>query len=302
MFSKPQHARAPLRYILGEHLADTFDWSSLRLEPGTHVDERFRDSLSDLLFSVRRRDSAARTLAYLLWDHQSSPDTMMPLRLLCYGGRALHDYTERSDAVRGYVPPLIPVLLYQGSKAWPGPFQLSELHVRSGEPALPVFMDLRMIVHELGDDSLPAHDLTTLTRAALRLMRLAAMGRLDGNHAAVIAGWITAVHRAHGYAAFRVLMEYIARASKQEDIVDELIEHASEDMEEEFFSAADKLEARGSARTQREILVELLEQRFGSLPASADARIYAAEPGQVRGWILRLHDSKALDDVFAERP
>ena len=44
----------------------------------------------------------------------------------------------------------------------------------------------------------------------------------------------------------------------------------------------------------------LIEQRFGTLPTDVDARVRNAEPKQVRSWILRLHGSATLDDVFAE--
>ncbi len=124
VFSQVEHARATLHELVGEELAAELDWSTLRVEPGTYVEEALLGSMSDLVFSACFRGSARRALVYLLWDHQRQPDRMMPLRLHNYGGRALHDYTQRGDAIPGYVPTLIPILVYQGPGEWPGPYLL----------------------------------------------------------------------------------------------------------------------------------------------------------------------------------
>jgi predicted transposase YdaD len=61
-FSQVAHARAVLRHLVGEDVAARLRWSTLRLEPGTYVEEALRDSMSDLLFSVRFRGSRRRGL------------------------------------------------------------------------------------------------------------------------------------------------------------------------------------------------------------------------------------------------
>jgi hypothetical protein len=306
-FSRVEHARAPLRELVGEELAAELDWSTLRLEPGTYVEEALRGSMSDLLFSACFRGSARRALGYLLWGHQSQPDRMMPLRLYNYGGRALHDYTERGDAIPGYIPTLIPILVYQGPGEWPGPHLLSDLSLLPGEPAPPVHVDLRMIVHALGDDSLPPSELTTLARTTLRLLRLAALGQLVAANAARVASWLDRVHDAHGYDDYRTLMEYIEAVVKEEGMIEAIIEHSREDVRDSAMSAFGPIEARGWEKGRvegeawgRALLLRQLGHRFGSLPQSVKARVLAAEPRQVEDWALRLLTAASLAEALGD--
>jgi predicted transposase YdaD len=313
VFSRVEHARGALRELVGEELAGRLQWSELRLVPGTYVEEALRDSMSDLVFSVRFRGSRHRALAYLLWDHQRQPDRLMPLRLFNYGGRAVHDYTESIDAIPGYVPTLIPILVYQGPGEWPGPYLLSDLSTLPGEPPPPILADLRMIVHELRDDSLPPSELTELARTTLRLLRLAALGQLVVANAERVARWLDGVHEAHGYGDHRALLEYIYAAGSDEGMIEAIIEHTREDLKDTVMSIADKLEARGEARGRAEgeargraegeargraLLLRMLERRFGALPEDAHARVLAATPAQVEAWTLRVLDAAAIEDVL----
>jgi hypothetical protein len=311
-FSRVVHARGALRVLVGEELAPSLDWSTLRLEPGTYVEEALRGSMSDLLFSLCFRGSVRRALGYLLWDHQRQPDRMMPLRLHNYGGRALHDYTLRGDAIPGYVPTLIPILVYQGPGEWPGPRLLSELSLLPDEPSPPVHVDLRMIVHSLGEGSLPSSELTTLARTTLRLLRLAALGQLVLENAERIARWLDRVHDAHGYDDCRALMEYVALAGSDEGMIEAIIEHTREDVKETAMSTADHLEARGWKKGREagreegreegraSLLLRMLEHRFGRLSEQVREKVLEASPRRVDAWALRLLSASSLAEVLGE--
>ena len=65
---------------LRTELATAIDWSTLRLEPASFVKRDLKRSHSDLLFSVKFNER--RVLIYLLFEHQSTIDASMPLRLL----------------------------------------------------------------------------------------------------------------------------------------------------------------------------------------------------------------------------
>jgi hypothetical protein len=304
VFSRVEHARGALRRLVGGALAAQLDWRSLRIEPGTYVEESLRGSMSDLLFSVRYLGSRRRALLYLLWDHQRQPDRMMPLRLLNYGGRALHDYTQLHDAIPGYVPTLIPILVYQGPGEWPGPFCLSELSALPDEPAPPVHVDLRMIVHSLQDDSLPPEELTSLARTTFRLLRLAALGQLVIANAARIARWLEEVHDHHGYGDYRALLEYIASAGRDEGMIESIVEHTRDDVKESAMSTADYIHERGRAEGSKQgragLLLRQLVHRFGPLPPAVEAKVRGAEPQRLDDWALRLLTAASLDEALRE--
>jgi predicted transposase/invertase (TIGR01784 family) len=79
VFSQPEYAVAFFRSHLPPAIAAETDWGSLAVVPGSFVKSSLQQVHSDLLFSVRI--GGCGTLLYLLFEHQSSPDAAMPLRM-----------------------------------------------------------------------------------------------------------------------------------------------------------------------------------------------------------------------------
>lgn len=307
-FAQVDHARDMLRLLVGEQAARLFDWSTLKLEPGSYIDERLSASMSDLLFSLRFRDSQHRGLVYLVWDHQRDPHVYMPLRMLNYSGRALRDYTRSRGAIHGYLPPIIPILIYQGPGSWPGPIRLSDLHHIPGESAPPVFVDLHMVVHELHDDSIPHEELTVFARNALRVLRAAALGALVVEHAKRIAEWVAEVHGNSEHDDFEAIVEYILQATKDRELMRNIYQYVSEKKTDDTMSGVDWLREDGKAEGRVEgrvegtatLLLRLLDQRFGKLPRDIWDRVRGGSLPELERWASRLLVVASLDEVFAE--
>jgi hypothetical protein len=50
---------------------------------------------------------------------------------------------------------------------------------------------------------------------------------------------------------------------------------------------------------QREVLLRLLTERFGSLPAGITQRVGRASRSELERWVGRILEAASLDDVFA---
>src|SRR6185295_13119909 len=81
-FSQVEHAASILRALLPAPLSAAIDWSTLEVRPGSFIDEALADRHTDLLFSVRIAGRDARI--HVLYEHQSTPDPLMPFRVLRY--------------------------------------------------------------------------------------------------------------------------------------------------------------------------------------------------------------------------
>ena len=90
-FEQPEHAAGELRALVPPELAARIQWDTLKLEPGSLVDEDLRELHTDLLFSAQLKDEGEgrQVLSYLLFEHQSTPDRLMAVRLLVYVSRVL---------------------------------------------------------------------------------------------------------------------------------------------------------------------------------------------------------------------
>ena len=82
VFSRTENAAGELRAVLPAALSARIDWASLRLVDGRFVDPELADRLTDLLFAANIAGREA--FVYLLLEHQSTIDLLMPLRLLRY--------------------------------------------------------------------------------------------------------------------------------------------------------------------------------------------------------------------------
>ncbi|MQY21570.1 RpnC/YadD family protein [Nocardia macrotermitis] len=68
-----------------------------------------------------------------------------------------------------------------------------------------------------------------------------------------------------------------------------------------------QIEARGmargielaEARGRAEVLIEVLDAKFGPLPTTLERRVQAATPEQVRTWLAQVLTVTTLDEMFA---
>ncbi len=77
-------ARSFLQAYLPQKLSQVLNWSTLQLLEGSFIDEDLRGSETDLLYEVEHISGDESLWAYVLLEHQSTPDRWMRFRLLKY--------------------------------------------------------------------------------------------------------------------------------------------------------------------------------------------------------------------------
>ena len=117
VFSDADEAASLLRTALPDTIRESFEWTTLTLVEGTFVDEELHESQSDLLYRVRHTATGQAVSMYLLFEHQSSPDRWLRLRLLRYCCR-IWEAERRDGPERRELRPIVPVVFYQGARGW----------------------------------------------------------------------------------------------------------------------------------------------------------------------------------------
>lgn len=113
VLSDPTMATAFFKEHLPPAITSMLDWSSLRLEPGSFITQSLHQAHSDLLFSIQAAGS--QCFLYLLFEHQTTVDKLMPLRLLNYTLEIMRGHVE----IQGLpLPPVLPIVLHQGPDRW----------------------------------------------------------------------------------------------------------------------------------------------------------------------------------------
>ena len=148
VFSDASEAAGLLQTALPATVRNSFDRTTLTLVGGSFVDEDLQGSQSDLLYQVEHAATGQPVSMYLLFEHQSSPDPWMRLRLLRYGCR-IREADRRDDPDRRELRPIVPVVFYQGARDWNHSTEFSDLFPEAARalPWVPRF------AHELLDQT-----------------------------------------------------------------------------------------------------------------------------------------------------
>ncbi len=309
IFGQPQNAAAELQHVLPGHLAARIDWASLSLEPGSYVDDHLADQHSDLLFSARARGTSNSIFVYLLFEHQSTCDPMMALRLLGYMVRI---WTRHAQAHPGKPLPLIlPAVLAQVPGGWTAAARFADLFstslhaLTSGVPDFTYFVD---DLHHADDDDLKARALSEQARLSLWLMRDA---RDTAMLLRTLARWAPALEALAGSVpgknALYVLLRYVALVSRDLQLADfrAKLRGIAPTAEAIAMTLAERLRAeghaRGEAKGKADAVLVLLRGRGLHVPPDAEQRIQAcADPEVLDRWLVRAASASDPSELFAD--
>src|SRR5690606_4344095 len=96
------------RTALPAHVAGRLDLSTLERRPGSYVSKELEKTVSDVVYTCRRRDGKGSVEVSLLLEHKSSPDRYTPVQV---GGYLFSAYRAQLRQ-GGQLTPVIPILLY----------------------------------------------------------------------------------------------------------------------------------------------------------------------------------------------
>lgn len=326
VFGRADLAADVWRRLLPAEVFDLLDVERAERVDTEQIDALLRSRRADLIFRVPLRGRPGRcAFVFLLMEHQSTPDPLMPFRVLCYGLGALANYVVDHKAEHGRaprrLPTIIPMVVYQGARPWTGPRRLSEVFDLPPEAArllgahLP---EMELLIDDLcrGDDTTSAVDnpLTTAARMVMRYVR----GERDP--AGFLEGWVAHLDRVaddpEAWALVEVLASYLYDASDRldpDDIV-EAVQSAPRRHPEAMMNLAEKFEERGRlkgieqgiekgierghARGARKVLIRLLQMRFGELSPATIERLEGADADTLERWAERVLSASRLADVL----
>ena len=117
LFSHPRMIEELLCSFVHEPWVGQLDFSTLEKVSGSYISDDLRDREDDVVWKVRIGDSWV--YLYILLEFQSTIDRFMAVRLLTYIGLLYQDLIK-SRQIKGKqkLPPVFPLVLYNGQKRW----------------------------------------------------------------------------------------------------------------------------------------------------------------------------------------
>ena len=327
LFSHPEMVADLMRGFVREEWVAQLDFSTLERVSASAVSDDLREREDDIVWRLRWGE---RWLyLYLLLEFQSSVDRFMAVRLLTYVGLLYQDLIKAQAIAPGAkLPPVLPIVLYNGEKRWWARQSLAEL----SEPDLPAALAryqprLRYLLLE--ERAYDEQELAGLRNVAAALFRLENSRRAEDIERvlAALVEWLgdpaqTALRRSFVVWLKRVLLPARVPGVDIPDVIElqeirtmlaERVKKWTEEWKQEGLQAGlqkgrqvglqeGRQEGRregmliGEARLLRRQLV----RRFGDLPEWVGERLSQATEIELERWSERLLESDSLEAVFED--
>jgi len=130
LFSHPAMVADLLKGYLAREWIGELDLERLESIPESHLSDDLRERHNDCIWRLPWRDPAGGAevwlYIYLMLEFQSTIDPTMPVRILSYLGLLYQDLLRAKEVQPDDLPPVLPVVLYNGRPRWQVPNQIAD--------------------------------------------------------------------------------------------------------------------------------------------------------------------------------
>jgi len=298
-------------------LQEQLDFSTLKAEKDTFIDEAFKASEADLLYSVQLHNQSTAYL-YLLCEHASTVDKNIAFRVLVYLVNIMkHHVAQHPDQP---LPVIIPLVLYTGKPTWTAPLDIFPLFGEQEALARSVWPPAYQLVdiHRCSDDELKQRDFSGLieyvfknaqTRDVHKFLEnafpwLAQIAQKNSQQAILLGQnlvfYIAGINKHLDKTTFNQLAEQHLTATPLRSTMMTLAEQWKEEGRSEVMARAEQWKQEGRQEGEVLLLKALLIRRFGPLPAEYVARLESASSEQLMVWGEKILDARTLSDIFEQ--
>ncbi|MBV6322933.1 Rpn family recombination-promoting nuclease/putative transposase [Duganella violaceipulchra] len=301
LFAHPEMVRDLLLGFVSGEWVRQLDLTSFERVNGSYVSDGGVQRHSDMVW--RARLAGEWIYIYLLLEFQSRSDHWMALRMQVYIGLLYQDLIKRHELPRpGRLPPVFPVVLYNGDKPWTASRTLIDLVVSVPDDLLLLQASQRYLLIDQTRLELSAiASINNFAAAAFRVVRLETETEIVDESTA----WCQLPEFAVSTPVWSGLSRWSARRL-QRLTRERKIKIANVAEEGHAMSVpviknfADAWRYEAALYEHRERLRKLLAKRFGKIPARLNGRIEYAEMDDLDLWFDRIFDAKNIKEIFVE--
>jgi predicted transposase YdaD len=319
IFNRAQMIEEILRRFATGPWAAHLDYSTLAPVPADFMAKYLKKYEADIIWRVRYGPKKGDWFfVFVLMELQSSAPRFMALRLLGYVIQLCETLLEHGKYLparrpRRLLPPVLPVVLYNGEKPWTAPLSLAELFQPMDGYTPPDFRYVVLDVNRYPPEELrPVEDVTSGVFLMEQSKDVADLELVldelkevvdDPGLARDIALLVSDVAN-----KLELREEEIPRFENLEEVRMSLLQRAekwtqqwkAEGMAEGEAKGLAKGEAKGRRLGMAKTLKNQAECRFGDLPDWAVDRIDRADVDTLERWSYRVLDATVLEGIFRD--
>jgi predicted transposase/invertase (TIGR01784 family) len=274
VFSKKETAVDFLSNMLPADVLELLDLGTAEIRKDSFVDDELKEFFSDLLYEVKL---AGRTgYIYVLFEHKSFPDRFTSLQMLKYMIQIWE--LHRQQSTKRDLPVILPLVLYQGISTWDEGDRFSRL-LDSGQEALfPYVPDFKLILIDLSRYSDEQIKGGVVARVLLLTMKYALRDELPEKLLEMLKLLNDLADKKKGLECLELLFRYLVQATdklSKEDFQKALsaIPEKGDSMPTLAEQWMEEGEVKGRLSEARDVIIELLEEQFGTVPSSLSEKL-----------------------------
>ncbi|MFA7605208.1 MAG: Rpn family recombination-promoting nuclease/putative transposase [Rhodocyclaceae bacterium] len=313
LFSDKLMVRDLVQGFIDDPWLHRLDFDTLERVNGQYVTEDMRQREDDVVWRVKSGEDWL--YLYLLIEFQSTDERFMTLRMMVYVGLLYQDLVRQKQlGPQGLLPPVLPIVLYNGEPRWRAPTELSALL-----PRLPGFLaalqpQMRYLLIDEGaypEEALRAlpHNLAAgIFRLEQPLSPEQVQHAIDAlEHTTrpeqyrtvrrLIAIWLRAVLKRN--RKYPILLPELDDLQELRIMLSQRIEQWAEGF---IAKGEQKGRLEGRLEGQARILARQLTRRFGLLPDWAAQRLNHATEQELEAWSEAVLDADSLNAIFGHPP
>ena len=124
VFTNPKVVKEFFEAHLPEKVKEAIDLNTIEPQKDSFISDKLKQQISDILFAAKFNNEEG--YIYCLLEHASTPDKMLPLRLVKYMSAIIDQHLKKSE--NNKLPIIYPLVLYTGQKPFPYSTDLFELY------------------------------------------------------------------------------------------------------------------------------------------------------------------------------
>jgi hypothetical protein len=323
LLENPGNVRDLLR-LLGVPVVPRIDFTRMQVEPAQFVQRDYRHLESDVVLRaplrVGPRGRPRWITIYILIEHQSEPDRFMVFRVLEYVlqiyKRQLRHWQQEHGSLDDFLfQPVLPVVLYSGTRAWDRLARFAELLEADEDLAglTPEFRPLFLNVSQASEAALEAQGGAfglLLRLVQQRRLRRAVFERTLRRVVRALEEQLAEADRGRWLELLSYLsaLIYHEREEPEREPMRRLVENSVQEAphRREVFDMGKTIAealmeegaAREAARSRQQILLRLLRGRFRRVPAGVVKRVEnTTDVAQLDAWLDAFAKAQKLADV-----
>jgi len=320
VFSHPEFVQQLIEGFMPHEIAQIMDFNTLKNHSGNYITPLFEEKFEDVVWSVEIswEGVTQRVYLYILLEFQSQVDQTMPIRLMHYTA-CFYDHLLKHRETRPSqgLPPVLPIVLYNGSQRWSAKQDIYEMV----QPEPPAFLRVyqphlryhlvdegRYTDAELGLHPTPLSGMFSVENAGdsweslqRAVDRIVAIIQADPNKERVdrvITRWIK---RHLSRLGADVNLDQLNSLVEDKNMLAENLENLvkKERLQgEQIGVQRGRMEGRMEGESR--LLRKMIEIKFGAIPEWAESVLQSADSQQIDLWAESILTAESLEALLGK--